>query len=69
VHTKFGPTFLLNIEETQNNFLKVFMPKRYSSVFDDDIDSINSKNVSLNLFIEECVRRQSHIFWLLNKHV
>jgi len=47
--TKFGPTILLSIRDSPFNVIKVFMPKRYSSVFtDEDIGSINQK-VSLNL--------------------
>jgi hypothetical protein len=51
VTTKFGPTVLLTIRDSQyNTNVKIFMSKQYTSVFsDEDIESINSQKVSLNL--------------------
>jgi hypothetical protein len=43
VTTKFGRTALFTIKDSQYNNVKVFTPKRYSSVFsDDDIEYISS---------------------------
>jgi hypothetical protein len=48
--TKFGPTALLNVRDTSFNTVKVFIPKRYGSVFSDaDIEDINTEKVSLHL--------------------
>jgi hypothetical protein len=63
VNTNYGPTVLLSIKESQHNIVKVFMPKRYSSVFDDDdIETINSQKVSLNLIYKGiCEKTKSYI--------
>jgi hypothetical protein len=42
--TKFWPTVLLNIRDTSFNTVKVFIPKRYGSIFSDaDIEDINTE--------------------------
>jgi hypothetical protein len=64
VTTKSGPTVLLTITDLQhNNNVKVFIPKRYSYVFsDEDIESINSQKVSLNLIYKGlCEKTKSYI--------
>jgi hypothetical protein len=44
--TKFRPTVLLNISDTSFNTVKVFIPKRYGSVYSDaDIVDINAEKV------------------------
>ena len=35
--TKFGPSILLSIKESPHNIATEFMPKRYSSVYSDDL--------------------------------
>jgi hypothetical protein len=61
--TKFGPTILLSIRDSSFNVVKVFMPKRYSSVFlDEDIDSINNEKFLLNLIYKgTCIKSKSYI--------
>jgi hypothetical protein len=50
VQTKYGETIILTLEESPQTFVKVFLPKRYGSVFtDNNLHSINVKSVSLNL--------------------
>jgi len=34
---KIGPTYLLSIKESPYNIAREFMPKRYSSVYSDDL--------------------------------
>jgi hypothetical protein len=66
VTTKFGPTVLLIIPDSQyNTNVKVFVPKLYSSVFsDEDIESINSKKVSLNLIYKVlCEKKILHFIF------
>jgi hypothetical protein len=63
IDKKLGPTVLLSIKESPYNIVKVFMPKRYSSVFsDEDIESINSQKVSFNLIYKGmCKKSKSYI--------
>jgi hypothetical protein len=63
VTIKCGPTVLRSIKESPNNIVKVLMPKRYRSVFlDDDIESINSLKVALNLIHRVmCEKSKSYI--------
>jgi len=51
ITTKFGPTTLLNIHDSDSAAgLQIFLPKRYSEVTsDDDIDKINKNSFSQNL--------------------
>jgi hypothetical protein len=45
--TKFAPTVLICIKDSEYKIVKVFMPKRYGSFFtDDDINFMNSQKVS-----------------------
>jgi hypothetical protein len=62
ITTKFGPTVLFSIKDNPYNIVKCFLPKRYSSVITDvDIDSINSKTVSLNLIYKGlCEKSKSY---------
>jgi hypothetical protein len=47
--TKYGPTVLMSIKESEYSVVKVFIPKRNGSVItDDDINDINTEKVSLN---------------------
>jgi hypothetical protein len=61
--TKYGPTVLISIKESEFSIVKLFFPKRYSSVFtDDDITSINTKKVSLHLIYKGlCEKTNSYI--------
>jgi len=48
--SKFGPTVLLTIRDSESTTVKIFLPKRYSAVVsDEDVEKINNKLVSLNL--------------------
>ena len=50
VQTKYGESIILTLQESPHTFVKVFLPKRYGSLFtDNDLHSINAKSVSLNL--------------------
>jgi len=50
VQTKYGEAIILTLQESLHTFVKVFLPKRYGSLFtDNDLHSINVKSVSLNL--------------------
>ena len=49
VQTKYGEAIILTLQESLHTFVKVFLPKRYGSLFtDNDLHSINVKSVSLN---------------------
>jgi len=48
--TKYGPTVLLSLRVSETSIAQVFLPKRYCHVMsDEDMESIISKVVSLNL--------------------
>ena len=48
--SKFGPTVLLTIRNSESTTVQTFLPKRYSAVVsDEDIEKMNNKLVSLNL--------------------
>jgi len=50
IATKYLPTVLLTLRVSETSIVQVFLPKRYSEMMSDtDIDSINSKAVSLHL--------------------
>jgi hypothetical protein len=50
VDTRFGPTVLLSLRESEFTLRKVFLPRRYSGVVsDEDIDLINSGRAKLHL--------------------
>jgi len=51
VQTKFGEAILTTLRaESPHTFVKVFLPRRYGSIFsDDDLRSINDKTISLSL--------------------
>jgi hypothetical protein len=61
--TKFGSTVLLNLKDEQYKIVKVFLPKRYSSVFsDEDIEFINLLKISLLLIYKgTCAQSKSYI--------
>ena len=47
--TKYGEAILMALQDPEI-FLKVFLPRRYGTLFnDEDLRSINDKTVSLNL--------------------
>jgi len=49
VQTKCGEAIILTLQESSHTFVKVFLPKRYGSLFtENDLHSINVKSVSLN---------------------
>jgi hypothetical protein len=49
VVTKYGEAILMTLQDPET-FLKVFLPRRYGTLFsDEDLSSINDKTVSLNL--------------------
>jgi len=49
VVTKYGEAILTTLQAPET-FLKVFLPRRYGTLFgDEDLRSINDKTVSLNL--------------------
>jgi len=48
--TKYGPTVLLSIRESEARIVQLFLPKIYYAVIsDEDMDKINTKPVSLHL--------------------
>ena len=51
VQTKYGEALLMTVQaESPHTFVKVFLPRRYGSLFNDDnLRSINDKTVSLSL--------------------
>jgi hypothetical protein len=51
VQTKYGEAILITLRaESQHTFVKVFLPRRYWSICnDDDLRSINDKTISLSL--------------------
>jgi len=50
IPTKYGPTVVLTLRVSEIGIVQLFLPKRYSEVMSDtDMESINSKAVSLNL--------------------
>jgi len=62
VNTRFGGTVLLTIEDSPEQLVKVFLPNRYSVLFnDDDIECISSKCVQLHLIYKgTCQNTKSH---------
>jgi len=62
--TKYGPTINLALAESQTSTIKVFLPKRYSSLFtDEDIVRINTRQKpALDLvFRGTCTTTGAHI--------
>jgi hypothetical protein len=60
ITTKFGPTTLLSIRDKPFNVLKVFMPRRYSTAFSDEIiQEINTQVVKLNLVYKGLCKSQT----------
>jgi len=50
VQTKYGEAIVLNLQESPQTFVKVFVPRRYGFLFtDNDLRSNNKKSVSLSL--------------------
>ena len=63
VGTRFGPSVLATINESEQAAVKVFIPKRYSSVFrDTEIDEINNSKIRLFLIYKgKCETTHAHI--------
>jgi len=61
--SKFGPTVLLTICDSESTTVQTFLPKRYSAVVsEDDIENINNKVVSLNLtYMGICEKSRSYL--------
>jgi len=50
ITTKYGPTILLSIRDSEAKVVQIFLPKRFCAVIsNEDMEKINSKAVSLNL--------------------
>ena len=50
INTKYGPTVLLSLRNSDEKLVLIFLPKRYANVVsDEDMEKINSRSVSLNL--------------------
>jgi hypothetical protein len=62
VGTKFGPSILVSLLDSPTRSVKVFLPRRYYTVFtEDDIQQINSIQVQYGLVYKgECVNTHSH---------
>jgi len=60
--SKFEPTVLLTIRDSESTTVQTFLPKRYSAVVSDfDIEKINNKLVSLNLiYMGICEKSRSY---------
>ena len=56
--TRFGPTIILTIARAPSNMVKVFLPRRYASLFsDEDVEGINTQHtVALDLVYKGEVR-------------
>ena len=53
--TKYGPTFLLTIRDSEFSVVQISLPKRYcAAILDDDMDKINNSAISLNL-VYKCI--------------
>ena len=49
ITTKYGPSVLLSIRESEARLLQLFLPKRHCAMISDgDMDKINNKAVSIN---------------------
>ena len=62
ITSKFGPSVLLTIRDSESTTDQTFLPKRYSAVVsDDDIQKINNF-VSLNLmYMGICEKSRSYL--------
>jgi len=63
ITSKFGPTVLLTICDSESTTVQIFLPKRNSAVVsDDDIEKISNKVVSLNLmYMGICEKSRSYL--------
>ena len=62
IGTRFGPAVVLTIRDAPDRILKVFMPRRFYSAFtDQDMEDINSANVTLYLCIRVNVSTPMHL--------
>jgi hypothetical protein len=59
ISSKFGPTVLLTIRDSESTTIQTFLPTRYSA---DDIDKINSHVFLLNLIYRGiCEKSKSYL--------
>ena len=60
--SKFGPTILLTIRDSESTTVQIFLPKRYNAVVSEvDIEKINNKLVLLNLiYMGICEKSRSY---------
>jgi len=64
ITTKFGSTVLLSIREPDEQFVQIFLSKRYASVVsDEDITKINSRSIYLNLVYKACAKGPNRTCW------
>jgi hypothetical protein len=63
LETKYRTSDILTIQESTDNVIKVFLPRRYSVVFmDHNIRTINYRTVQYNLTYKgKCFKSQSYI--------
>jgi len=51
--TRFGPTIILRLSESQNSIIKICLPKRYMEVItDDDLNTLNTGPETYDLISE-----------------
>jgi len=61
--TRFGEAVLLTLQESPQTFVKVFLPRRYGTLFtENDLNSFNEKSVSLALNTSAIAPRQIPTF-------
>ena len=64
ITTKYGPTLLLSLRDSEASMVQIVLPKRYCVVIsDDDMDKINSKAVSLNLVYKGICEASNRTCW------
>jgi len=50
VSTKYGPTVLLSLRDSDEKLVQIFLLKRHANlVTDEDMENINSRSIYLNL--------------------
>ena len=61
--SKFGPTVLLTIRDSESTTVQIFLRKRYSAVVSEDgIEKINNKLVSLDvIYMGICEKSRSYL--------
>jgi len=63
ITSKYRPTVLLTVRDSESCVLQIFLPKSYCAVIsDDDMDEINNSAVSLNLVYKDiCKTPKSYL--------